>query len=99
MPKAKKTFAITPPDEHVYCTNCEHFAVTTVDENGVPSCINADICDMCDFEDSKPYRERPMYKPLSTIAFQDDDDCIDILMSDLMSSGCIENIADQKRKK
>lgn len=44
---------------YVYCTNCRWFKIT----DDVPECKYSTICDIWDFEDSKPISERPKYKP------------------------------------
>ena len=45
---------------HVYCTDCEYFRLC---DEGIPYCaLPSDKCSVNDCEDSKPFRERPMYK-------------------------------------
>ena len=46
-------------DTHVYCTHCKHFRFC--DE--FPYCQFGDKCDNWNFEESKPYQERPKYEP------------------------------------
>ena len=48
------------PDTHVYCTHCKHLRFCDED---LPYCPFQDECDNWNFEDSKPYRERPKYEP------------------------------------
>lgn len=44
-------------NKHVYCTNCQHFSIC----RDLPSCKYHSICDLFDYEDSKPLKQRPMY--------------------------------------
>jgi hypothetical protein len=49
-------------DTHVYCTECANFKVTYLsDTDGEPFCIYEKLCDFWNFEDSKPFKERPYY--------------------------------------
>lgn len=45
--------------EYVYCTNCKWFNIT---EDDVPTCKYEIECDICDPEDSRPYKDRPRYE-------------------------------------
>ena len=45
--------------EHVYCTHCKWFSIT---EDDVPTCKYETECDICDPEDSRPYKDRPYYE-------------------------------------
>lgn len=47
------------PDTHVYCTHCNNFRLC---DEGIPYCPFEDKCDIKDCEDSRPFRERPMYE-------------------------------------
>lgn len=46
---------------HVYCTNCLWFKII----NETPECKYSSECDFWDFEDSRPFSERPRYKAKS----------------------------------
>lgn len=46
-------------DTHVYCTHCKHLLYC--DEN-LPYCPWSNECDNWNFEDSKPFSERPHYE-------------------------------------
>lgn len=49
-------------DTHVYCTNCKHLRL---DDEEIPYCqFEEKECDIWDFNDSKPFKERPMYEPI-----------------------------------
>lgn len=49
---------------YVYCTHRKYFCVDNLDEDGVPmpTCIYSDKCGFHDWEDSRPFRERPYFK-------------------------------------
>ena len=51
------------PDKHVYCTNCKHFPMNTNGEckSNCPNCYCFG-CDCQNWEDSKPFSERPRYE-------------------------------------
>ena len=49
------------PDTHVYCTHCKNFKVTYTNDVE-PFCLNEKVCDFWNFEDSKPFKERPYYQ-------------------------------------
>ena len=49
---------------HVYCTNCKHLKLIEGPEFSV-SCRFEAKCDIWDFDDSKPLKERPYYKSKS----------------------------------
>lgn len=53
-------------DTHVYCTNCKHFVLTEDKINGgyVGSCPNELKCNILNFEDSTPLKERPLYEAI-----------------------------------
>lgn len=54
------SFQISAGDIHVYCTNCKHFRL---DDESIPYCpYEEKECDIRDCEDSRPFRERPMYE-------------------------------------
>lgn len=46
---------------HVYCTNCKHLKLIEGPEFSV-SCRFESKCDIWDFDDSKPLKERPHYQ-------------------------------------
>jgi hypothetical protein len=46
-------------DKHVYCTKCFYFSL---DDEGMPYCYFENICDINNYEDSMPLRNRPYYK-------------------------------------
>jgi hypothetical protein len=47
-------------DIPVYCSNCKHFRL---DDESIPYCpYEEKECDIRDCEDSRPFRERPMYE-------------------------------------
>ena len=47
------------PHEQVYCVDCEHFYI---DNREIPECDFEDTCDIFDCDDSKSFKDRPMYK-------------------------------------
>lgn len=49
------------PNTHVYCTNCFNFRL---DNEELPYCYFENKCDINDFEDSRPFKERPYYEKL-----------------------------------
>jgi hypothetical protein len=54
------SFQMPIGDIHVYCTNCKHFRL---DDEEIPYCpYEEKECDIRDCEDSRPFRERPMYE-------------------------------------
>ena len=46
-------------DTYVYCTYCKHFRL---DDEEIPYCPWEDRCDINNYEDSRPYGERPFYE-------------------------------------
>jgi hypothetical protein len=54
------SFQISAGDIPVYCSNCKHFRL---DDESIPYCpYEEKECDIRDCEDSRPFRERPMYE-------------------------------------
>lgn len=52
-------------DTHVYCTDCKYLAILKDDflDNGQAGICPFEVdCDISNFEDSKPFSERPMYQ-------------------------------------
>lgn len=57
-------------DKHVYCTNCKNvqWILNCIEKHkdiNTPLNCNGCVCDNCDcwnFEDSRPFKERPFYK-------------------------------------
>ena len=47
-------------NSYVYCTDCKHFRL---DDEEIPYCpYEEKECDIRDCEDSRPFKERPMYE-------------------------------------
>ena len=58
------------PDTYVYCTDCLYFRL---DDEGLPYCYNENKCDINDFEDSKPFKNRPCYIEFNKKGDRDDE--------------------------
>lgn len=51
-------------DTYVYCTKCKWFRLFEIDNDDfIPCCINEEMCNLWNCEDSKPFKERPHYEP------------------------------------
>ena len=48
--------------EHVYCTKCKNLIFNGEE---LPYCPYHKKCDNWDFEDSRPFKDRPMYIPIN----------------------------------
>lgn len=49
-------------NEHVYCTDCKWFRL---DDEELPYCVYEDTCNINNCEDSRPFKERPQYDPIT----------------------------------
>ncbi len=59
-------------NQHVYCTNCKHFEIVDKyqkDDEGMAYCKYdaKGLCDVRNFEDSRPLPERPCYESMDAI--------------------------------
>ena len=59
-------------NKHVYCTNCKHFKIVDKyqkDDEGMAYCKYdaKGLCDVRNFEDSRPLPERPCYESMDAI--------------------------------